>query len=494
MRAILQEWKRGRAVRQLLPPARGIEDPSFAAEALFALATDPALGAEDSEKTALEALRFVDKVERDWRRGEALAEMGRRLPDLRKLGPEASLRASAGVVDRVLQLPAKPRSDAMRAIAPHLDAADLPRLLARALASEEDALETGKAILKAAVDAGAAQEVLPAIRDTLDAELRLRMMGAWASRAAAALPDESAKVLGETLQGVAALPDEALRIDVVRAIAASCDGLAPLHVVHLWAKGQPDEPAARILSALGARADRLGHRDAATLLLREAEARAQRIGDAKAKASVQRNVQEGLKRMGLADEAPTEVAAAPAQGVRVPAKPSPAAPAGAPRHVLALVDAYEGGLGEAHMRAVARAAPLCDAFGLDLALVGFPVKDLASFVKRAGRETNIGEGRGSLELLHRQGRLHIVPVEGGALPQAGLGQPVATTPNPDPAKATMEFPQGDRLMVLVGLGPKGLPEPMLRASAVHVEVTGRRVSLETATAMGVIAERLGRLR
>ena len=495
MRALMQEWKRGRAVRELLPVARSIEDPSFAAEALFALATDPKLPAADAEKAALEGLRFSDKVERDWRRGEALAGMGGWLPDLRAHHKEAGAKVEAALLDRLLQLPAKPRADAMRAVAGHIAPAELPRVMARALASEEQALDIGKAILKAAVESGGAAQVLPAIRDCLDLELRARMLAAWASRMAPTQPEESGRVLGEMLNGAATL-EPAVRLDVVRAFVAACEGPEPLHALHKWVAQQPeDEAAARLLSAMGARADKLGHADLAGSWLRQAQDRAARIPDEKARQSVQKNINEGLRRMGafpddVAAIGPPLGKAAAETAETADARRKPGAASA--RHVLALVDTYEGGLGEVHLRAVARAAPLCDAFGLDLALVGFPVKDVASFVKRAGRETNIGEGRGSLEALHREGRVHLVAVAEGEVPDvSALGTPVATTPNPDAAKATTEFPAGvGRLCVLVGLGPKGLPDGLLRACAVHVELTGKKVSLETATAMGVVAERM----
>ncbi|MFO1532256.1 MAG: DUF531 family protein, partial [Thermoplasmatota archaeon] len=436
MRALMQEWKHGRAVRELIPVARSIGEPSFAAEALFALATDPALPEKDAEHVALEALRFVDKVERDWRRGEALANMSKRLPEFRR-HPAAAGKLAAAVVDRILGLPAQTRTDAMRSAAPHLDATELPRLMARALASEEP-LETGKAILKAAAEAGIAGAVLPPIRDTLDIELRLRMLGAWAGRMSATQPAESAIVAADMATGAQSIPDPAIRIDVLRAAVAACESIEPLQALATWARTADPDPGARILSAAGARADRIGRADLAETWLREASSRAESIPDEKARASVQRNVQEGLKRVGveLSAVAPLakpggkgETAGTPPAGERAQAaetgRTAGSGRGRATRHVLALVDTYEGGLGDVHLRAVARAAPLCDAFGLDLALVGFPVKDAAAFVKRAGRETNVGEGRGSLEMLLREGRLHLVAVGEDAVPDfAPLGVPV----------------------------------------------------------------------
>lgn len=162
------------------------------------------------------------------------------------------------------------------------------------------------------------------------------------------------------------------------------------------------------------------------------------------------------------------------------------------------MDAYEGALAEPHLRAIGRAAPLCWAFGLDLALVGLPADSVAEVVAKAGKSTGIGEGAGYLEQLAAQGRVALWPADPPA-PTAGLL--VATTPHPDVHRAggfetalrKAKAAGAPRLLVLVGLGPKGLPGAWMRAAAVHLELTGDNVSLETATAMGVIAERMRQL-
>jgi hypothetical protein len=151
------------------------------------------------------------------------------------------------------------------------------------------------------------------------------------------------------------------------------------------------------------------------------------------------------------------------------------------------------------LRAIGRAAPLCWAFGLDLALVGFPTDDLGKLTRLAAKETNIGEGRGYLEQLWSDGRIHLVFCDTGHAPNfKGIGYAVATTPNPTTAK-TMDFAAAltaakqagePRLIVLMGLGKRGLNPATLDAAPCHLELTGKGVSLETATAMGILAERM----
>jgi len=165
------------------------------------------------------------------------------------------------------------------------------------------------------------------------------------------------------------------------------------------------------------------------------------------------------------------------------------------RHVLALYDAYEGGLKPAHFRAVARAAPLCFAFGLDLALVGFPTSDLNRIVEEIINETNIGKGGRVLKNLVSEGRVYLIPADKKNPPKNWPGIPVATTSHPDPEKClTLEKLTGkkrkERLCLVMGIGKRGLPPSLLKSAPHHLELTGKNVPLETCTVMGIIAERL----
>ena len=163
-------------------------------------------------------------------------------------------------------------------------------------------------------------------------------------------------------------------------------------------------------------------------------------------------------------------------------------------HRLALVDTYEGGLKTTHFRAIARAAPLCAAFGLDLVLVGFPTKDLPDLLRASAKETNIGGGGRYLRALADASRVHLVTFIPDA-PLTGLtgvhGVPVATTAKPQVGKLVADLAELDAgICLLMGLGRKGLPPKLMEAAPHHYEITGAHISFETATAMGVLAERL----
>jgi len=120
-------------------------------------------------------------------------------------------------------------------------------------------------------------------------------------------------------------------------------------------------------------------------------------------------------------------------------------------------------------------------------------------VRQASKETSIGDSGRHVSDLAGEGRIHLVACDAKELPDwSEIGLPVATTPEPDPSKR-IDFPAlpeaasavGARNVCLVmGLGKHGLPPAWLKQIPHHLEITGRNVSLETATAMGILAERL----
>ncbi len=168
-----------------------------------------------------------------------------------------------------------------------------------------------------------------------------------------------------------------------------------------------------------------------------------------------------------------------------------------PMLTLALYNTYDvRKLHEAHLRAIARSAPIAYAYGFHLALVGFLLEgkplDVAEDVSE---HTTIGEGGKYLLELARGNRFHILEFpKKGFPPQFGI--PVATTRKPSEEKEIMplELAQralnGERFMLLIGLGRHGLPKETFKLARHHMDITGKRVSLETCTAIGAIAVRI----
>ncbi len=333
--------------------------------------------------------------------------------------------------------------DTIQATAPHADVAGRQRLLRRALANTGFEAPGAKAVLRAGPGEGLERllEAMP--------------------------PEFKASVLStdDALDAALAIEDDAARAEALRVLIWKEEDPARLEEVAARFRGGNPFEAARIFIQVGARLDKLG-RDGDPML-KEAEALVANLPE-KGQKKLGRKLQEARERMG--GKAPAKAEPKVREAPR---------PTGDATHMLALVNTYEGGLKPPHLRAAARAAPLCHAFGLRLGLVDFPMDDLETFVAAVESETGIGEGGRYLAGLLHAGRLHTEPV----------GMLVATTPKPNRPWA----PDGAPVCMLMGVGPKGLPQRWLDAAAGHYEITGSGVSLETATAMGILADRLARL-
>jgi len=157
--------------------------------------------------------------------------------------------------------------------------------------------------------------------------------------------------------------------------------------------------------------------------------------------------------------------------------------------VFCLVNTYDKlKLHEIHLRTIARAAPLCYAYDLHLALMDFNFwRDEEEMVRQVAEYTTIGEhGRYAIELL-KAGKIHLID----KIP-AHFGEIIATTSKPD-EKKKISFEEMRNLIrrrsatFLIGLGRRGLPKDVMKKAKYHYDVTEKGISLETCSAMGAIA-------
>jgi len=157
-----------------------------------------------------------------------------------------------------------------------------------------------------------------------------------------------------------------------------------------------------------------------------------------------------------------------------------------------LVNTYDRlKLHEIHLRSIARAAPLCYAYGMHLALLHFDFWKKEDEMVEAVREyTTIGEhGKYIIKLLEG-GKVHLLD----KIP-AHFGEIIATTSKPDESKR-ITFSDLPNILsrssatFLIGLGRRGLPKEIMKKAKYHFDATGRGISLETCTAMGVIATQI----
>ncbi|WP_297536059.1 DUF531 family protein [Thermococcus sp.] len=168
---------------------------------------------------------------------------------------------------------------------------------------------------------------------------------------------------------------------------------------------------------------------------------------------------------------------------------------------LALYNTYDvKRLHEAHLRAIARAAPIAYAYDFHLALVGFPLEGKPKEVaEEVSSHTTIGEGGRYLLELAEGNRFHLLDFPRKGFPPQ-FGTPVATTRKPSdekeitPIELAERHLRGESFLLLIGLGRHGLPKEIFKLARYHMDVTGKRVSLETCTAIGAIAVRIATYR
>lgn len=150
---------------------------------------------------------------------------------------------------------------------------------------------------------------------------------------------------------------------------------------------------------------------------------------------------------------------------------------------------------EAHRRVIARTAPLAEAFDWNLAVFGFPFPPELSTSERVAEwisgTTSIGdEGKYTVELSDK-GRMLVFDLPKKGFPPQ-LGTLVITTRKPwKERSATADslarrVASGESLLMLFGLGPKGLPSELFDLGRTHFDVTGKGKSLETCTAIGSV--------
>ena len=166
------------------------------------------------------------------------------------------------------------------------------------------------------------------------------------------------------------------------------------------------------------------------------------------------------------------------------------------RMTIGLYNAYDPKtFREPHRRVIARAGDLALAFGMNLALFGFPLpedkrtpQEVADYI--AGT-TSIGAHGDNFVQLASLGRFHTFPFpEKGFPPQ--MGKVVLTTCRPDKKKqlSTKDLADmvgnGQSVLLIFGIGPHGTPDKIRPYCNYDFEVTGGCYSLETCTALGAV--------
>jgi hypothetical protein len=160
------------------------------------------------------------------------------------------------------------------------------------------------------------------------------------------------------------------------------------------------------------------------------------------------------------------------------------------RVTLGIMNTYEGkSLRSIHIRTIARAVPLCYAYNLNLCLFNFPLDNEIDIATIVERESCIHNGSKYIKQLLSKGQLFIKKTPRSPISKE-IGKIIATTSKPSIKKQiTINRLKSDKTpyCVIMGLGKRGLPKRILELSHHHLEITGKNVSLETCTVMGILA-------
>ncbi len=552
-RSLLREAKGSqlediKGFRSFFREARKLDDPYYSALALFRLSSDSRVPLNEAYFTAGEALDIVKKVKRIWRRGELISAITRFMGKWRSdAGDLEETDKKELLYERIMDLisslpPGKGLSTTIKESAKHLSPNFTGPLLGKALSNENFIRDDIKAVIRAWAKAinkktVSVEKIISLLSTVNDPYDESRFLGYLQLQINKNDIPGSMLAFEGAIKAALKVDDGNNRVDAFRYLVSTAETTDELERLR-DAAHRLDKPeySARLLSALGGKADKI-YPDVAKDWFMEGVSHAEKVIDAAERAGLRLNLAEGLKRSGLNDDAKDVFQLALADcdlisrdgvekpvlgriersaagyGMKVPETKSAMEissrqlgersipPVG--EHVLALFNTYQGGLSPVHLRAISRAAPLCYAYDLDLALIGFPAYDLDNLINEVIRETNVGKGGRYIRELAAEGRIILKGTDNINLRESGsMGLMVATTANPDEmkkstldelVKETEKGSVGPKLCLIMGLGKKGLPPSLLKEASYHLELTGNNVSLETCTVMGIIAERLRNL-
>ena len=501
-RAIIRDLKSGGERRDAERRLKKLPDPYYTSLGLMEIAS---LERKERAELARQSLTHAARVDRGWRRAELLGMLCRKVKGWPEGKDKDEIRD--GITDILKDIPeGDPMSEAVKGCSSLLCTGDVGQIFGIAAGNS---LKDAKQVIKTALEAGQGPEKLAGLIRNMEKRDSAELLGYLHMQSVKQGRPE--RFMEEAVKYAAGVTEDG-RVEVFRYLVKQAGSIDDLKLIESGAEGLPLPERARILGGIAGRADRLGDRDAARKLFDELEAMLSSMEGVE-RAAISVNLAEGLGRLGE-----KERAAGILRGIEEEAKGNPGilkklcsamkklgmeSEICIGRHTdrtektersgiaLALFNTYEGGGSTTHLRAIARAAPLCMAYGLDLVLVDFPYKQMEKTVEKVIKETNIGRGGKYLRQMLNDGRIRLAGHD--ELLRSGIC--IATTSRPD-AKKSIDMAEAvgiskkRSVCIVMGLGKHGLPPEFLKDAPHHMELTGQNIPLETCTVMGIIAEKV----
>jgi hypothetical protein len=530
-RALVREAKSGtgRKIHKLIVEAEQISDSYYKALALFELSNIPELKLNEAVDIARNALEQINLEDRLWRRAELLTTISKKTKSWRNVDTNSAPFREEFldmILDIVLSMPnGQGLSDAISGCASRFYGSRFKPLLMKAVKNNGFILKDVRAIIHAwakqfagaEVSLDEIKEIQEMLKSVPDESLQAKLLGYLSLQCKR---NGAGKLASEPLQaavGIVKNIQDQKQLETLRYLAQNTDSQDELMIVFNGLENlKVPVDKANFLATLAGAADKGGFKKLAKDWFNRGLEHCDQIMDSEIREKTKLKLAQGLSRSGetklvkqtneeakreskrLVSHKPTNLEKNSSEKIK--SENTNLDNKSGPNNILALFDTYEGGLKPVHFRSVARAAPVCYAFDLDLALMGFPTNDLEELVKSIIAETNIGHGGRFLEKLLAENRIFLVPCTTQEPPDfQQLGIPVATTSHPSEEKkarlaeifkTVQNTHQSGRVCLIIGLGKKGLPPSMLTAAESHVEFTGKNIPLETCTAIGVAAQQL----
>jgi hypothetical protein len=479
-RRILREAREQGLSRELFDLAQDLQDGVYRAEALCGLCASEEMDEDDRVEWVPIIVESMLEEERAWRLAESIGIIAK------SVGNWPGARSRKALIEHLIALTGglpvgEARADALKSISSKVSKQKLPELFL--LAIENYGMESK-----------AARPVMKSIIATKNHD----MISDITASITEETPDLAVKFLdnlhrlaieaGLTLEPTAlehSLPLlRSADFEIVRTLCSHASTPAEVRALAETLDGDNEE-AIRYAVTLAGRADRTGDAEFARELLEKAATRVDSLNERTA-ARIKKNIAKGFVHLGDKGRAEELV---PMHDFEVKTPQSYERGVERRGHTLALVGTYDGAISTPHLRALARAAGIAWGFGLDIALIGWPTENLEELCKRTQKESGTA-GVNHLPSLITSERIQLLSIDDAL--SGSVGHPIATTHQPVGGSVDLTTFDGN-LCVFIGLGRQGLPKSLLDNCPDQFELTGIGASLETAVAMGAIAQRLADL-
>jgi len=463
-RRILRDLKRGESPEKLIPIAKEISDPYYAALGLTYIVSTGLLEKTKSEKVLKFVFSKVDKVQQSWRRLELLGEISKRLKNI----PNSKLKEIQ--YKQILKLLISEKKEDVKDFfvknAKNFPLNCLESLLTNSLKLKGYEFESSKAVIRYWVSKWhKSPDSLVKLLSAQNGDIRIKLLGYLH------LQLNKTKIVIDPLSLEIALKFVESE-EMLRYLVRVCSKPSDLDLVESYLSKKVTEEAIPISIALIARADRKGWNQHAHHFAVNTEKLIESILDPDLKSKFNSKLQITTDRL---------------KGEKIPTSSIPKKPltiiSDSGKNTLGIYNTYGGNWNHPHYKAVFKAANLCSAFDLNMALIDFPEIESERLVNEIKKEMRL-PNEGYLSQLLSKNRVRFFEKD---IDESWAGIKVVTTENPDSKK--LKKPEGKICMVM-GLGPSGLPKSYVSKCKHHFEITDSGVGFETGTAMGAIAGHL----